>query len=116
MIKQFYQKVLPSQGVYCACGIKAGKAVHRFAETLDQLEQVVNELVSDHQNVFVTPNSFDGHTRLAKHAVFARSFFVDLDVGSGDKKYGSKEEAFAALSAFLADTRSEEHTSELQSH
>ena len=104
MKKQFYQKVLPSQGVYCACGIIAGKATHRFADSLDELMEEVDALSADHQNVFVALNSFEGHSRLAKHAVFSRSFFIDLDVGDSDKKYGSKEEALAALDAFLTDT------------
>ena len=95
---------MPSQGVYCACGIKAGKATHRFAETLDDLVNITNELSADQQNVFVALNSFDGHTRLAKHAVFSRSFFIDLDVGDGDKKYRTKEDALDTLNEFLGGT------------
>jgi Domain of unknown function (DUF927) len=101
MRKQFYEKALPTQGVYCATGIKDGKAVNRFAETLDQLDSVIEELIQGGNNTFVALNTFKGYSRKANDAVFSRSFFVDLDVGDSAKKYGSKNEALEALVAFV---------------
>ena len=101
MIKQFYEKALPSQGVYCVAGIKNDKTTHRFVETLDDLVQVIGELNNEEQNVFVALNSFKGHSRKSDYAQYCKSFFIDLDVGEGDKKYRSKEEALAALDDFL---------------
>ena len=42
MLKQFYEKALPTQGVYCATGIEPGesgkgKATNKFAESIDEL-------------------------------------------------------------------------------
>lgn len=102
MIKQFYEKALPSQGVYCVTGIsREGKVVNLFAETLGDLINTVEGLKEDEQNVFVALNSFSGYSRKAEFALYCRSFFVDLDVGDSDKKYKSKEEALADLDDFV---------------
>ena len=101
MIKEFYQKALPSQGVYCVAGIKNDRTTHRFVETFDDLVEVVNELNSGGQNVFVALNSFRGHSRKTDYAQYCKSFFIDLDVGDSDKKYSSKEEAISALDDFV---------------
>lgn len=101
MIKQFYQKVLPSQGVYCVVAInKVGKITHLFAETLDLLVKHVEEN-RNKANIFVAPNSFKGHSRQAKYALYSRSFFVDLDVGPEDGKYPDKESAVNGLMEFV---------------
>ena len=101
MQKEFYQKALPSQGVYCVAGIKNEKTTHRFVETLDDLVEVINEFASGGQNVFVALNSFKGHSRKTDYAQSCKTFFIDLDVGDNDKKYRSKEEALAALDDFV---------------
>jgi len=101
MIKQFYEKALPSQGVYCVAGIKNDKTTHRFVETLDDLVVAIEALKHEEQNVFVALNSFKGYSRKTDYAQYCKSFFIDLDVGVSDKKYDSKEEALAALDDFV---------------
>ena len=98
MLKQFYEKALPSQGVYCVSGIEqtTKKTVNRFAETLEDVFKLVEKLKSQQLNVFVAPGSFDGFSRKAENCIFYKSFFVDLDVGEG-KAYGDKGEAQTAL-------------------
>ena len=104
MLKQFYEKVLPSQGVYCISGIDKNKNItNRFVKTLDELTTTVAALKSCEQNVFVAPGSFVGHSRRAEASAFLRSFFVDLDVGKG-KEYTSKEDANDALDYLLEQT------------
>ncbi|NDG61969.1 MAG: DUF927 domain-containing protein [Planctomycetes bacterium] len=104
MKKQFYEKVLPTQGVYCAAGIKDGKVRHRFAETLDQLMSATEELTKANCNVYVAPNSFEGHSRRSDSAKYSRSFFVDLDVNHGTICYASQDQALDALHVFLQRT------------
>ena len=104
MKKQFYEKALPTQGVYCAAGIRNGRVLHRFAETLDGLMSHVQNLKEDSYNVYVAPNTFTGHSRKAEDASYSRSFFVDLDVNHGSVCYESKQQALDALDAFIADT------------
>lgn len=103
MLKQFYEKALPSQGVYCVTGIGAdGKVQNRFAETLDELEEIIEALKAERCNVFVAMSTFNGYSRRAEAAVFARSIYIDLDVDpENPKKYNSKEEALSALADFI---------------
>ena len=106
MLRQFYEKALPSQGVYCVTGIKDGDVRNRFAETLDELIQLIEEAKAHEYNVFVALSSFANYSRKADNALYSRSLFIDLDVDpENPKKYASKEEALAALDAFLAATK-----------
>jgi len=107
MIKQFYEKALPSQGVYCVTGISTdGKVQNRFAETLDELVDIVDALKDEGKNAFVAMSTFSGYSRRAEAALYARSIYIDLDVDpENSKKYRSKEEAIAALADFLTITK-----------
>ena len=106
MLRQFYEKALPSQGVYCVTGIKDKKVQNRFAETLDDLTNIIEELKTQDYNIFVALSSFNSYSRKADNAAFSRSFFIDLDVDpENPKKYNSKEEALAALDEFLQITK-----------
>lgn len=103
MLKQFYEKVLPSQGVYCISGIDKNKKItNRFAKTLDELFNTITELASREQNIFVAPGSFVGHSRKSESSAFLRSFFIDLDVGP-DKDYTDKQDALDALEYLLGE-------------
>ena len=102
MLKQFYEKVLPTRGTYCATGIaKSGKVINVFEEDLDGLISTVERLNTEGYNVFAALSSFDGHSRRADNAVYCKSFFVDLDVGTGDKKYADRGTALSSLFSFL---------------
>jgi len=91
MEKQFYEKALPTQGVYCAAGItRDGLVRHRFAETIDALMITVESLKQEGLSVYVTPNSFSAHSRKKDYASYSRSFFIDLDVNHGTVCYTSK--------------------------
>jgi len=100
-MKTFYERVLPSQGVYCISGIDKNKKItNRFAESLDEVINVIEELKTREQNIFVAPGSFVGHSRRAEGSAFLRSFFIDLDVGPG-KEYTDKQDALDALDYLL---------------
>ena len=105
MLKQFYEKALPSQGVYCVSGIdqETKKTTNRFAETLEDVFKLVDKFKGQKLNVFVAPGSFDGFSRKADNCLFFRSLFIDLDVGE-DKAYANKSEAETALRKFLGET------------
>lgn len=106
MRKEFYEKALPSQGLYCAAGIdRDGRTYHRFAESLSELENCIDELQQGELNVFVALSSFSQRSRKTDCALFCKALFIDLDVDpDNDKKYGSKEEALAAIDDFLKVT------------
>jgi len=104
MTKQFYEKTLPSQGVYCVAGIdETGNITHRYADTLDELFKRTKFLESKNLNVYITPATFSNHKRNAKNALYLRSFFLDLDVGKANNSYASKADALTALNKFLVD-------------
>ena len=92
MIKQFYEKALPSQGVYCVARIhpETHKITQRFVENLDDLERVARQFSVEGNNVYVALASYDGYSRKAEDAQFLRSFFIDLDVGER-KGYDTKQ-------------------------
>lgn len=101
MLKQFYEKVLPTQGVYCASGItKEGQITTRYAETLDSLIDIVKGLKQKNLNVYVTPGSYNGFSRKGANCVYVKSFFIDLDVGE-KKDYDSQQSALSALDKFI---------------
>lgn len=106
MRKEFYEKALPSQGLYCAAGIdRDGRTYHRFAESLSELDGFINELQESELNVFVALNTFSQRSRKTDCAQYCKTFFIDLDVGAdNEKKYASKEEALSALDDFLKIT------------
>ena len=107
MIKEFYKKALPSQGVYCLATIEPTgdkRTRHKFIESLDDIEDTINQLSKKPVNIFVALSSFNGHSRKADDAVFARSFFVDLDVGE-KKEYQSKSDALVELDLFVKNAQ-----------
>jgi hypothetical protein len=105
MIKQFYEKTLPSQGVYCVAGIKNKRTTQRFAETLDEVVTLAENFKKQGTDVYVAMASFEGYSRKAEDAQFLRSFFIDLDVGedkaAAKKGYLTKEEAHDNLLTWL---------------
>jgi hypothetical protein len=107
MIKQFYEKALPSQGVYCVAGIKNKRTTQRFAETLDEVVKHVEDFKKQDVDVYVAMATFEGYSRKSEDAVFLRSFFIDLDVGEDKaatkKGYLTKEEAHDNLLTWLEE-------------
>ena len=103
MRKQFYEKALPSQGVYCITGIRDKVVNNRFAETLDDLHTIIDEMVGEQLNVFVALSTFNNYSRKADNALYTRSFFIDLDVGD-NKGYASKQHALEELNLFVDRT------------
>lgn len=103
MITEFYKKALPSDGVYCVTAISPTSKIpkHKFVESIEEVEPVINEFKKKNTNVFVALSSFKGYSRKADEAKYIRSFFVDLDVGEG-KGYESKEVALESLDEFVA--------------
>jgi hypothetical protein len=93
MRKQFYEKALPTQGVYCVALIdpETKRTKHEYAYSIDELEGILQQYSDQTKyNVYVTPCSFQDESRTASNAAFSRSFFVDLDVNHGSVCYESK--------------------------
>lgn len=103
-MRKFYEKVLPSQGVYCVTGINKNDITkNKFAETLDDFLDLIENFKNDDQNVFFNPASLVGHSRKNDGVLALRSFYIDLDVGEG-KGYSDQEVAYNALIEFIENT------------
>ena len=110
MLKQFYEKALPSQGVYCVGSIKNKRLKHNFAKTLDDAIGIINNLKDEGHDLFMAMGTFNGYSRKAVDCCFVRSLFVDLDVGelvdkdgNPTNKYEDKDRALEALQKLLDD-------------
>lgn len=104
MLKQFYEKALPSQGVYCIGGILGKKVEHHFAETFDDIFVAIDKLKKkDKVNIYVTPATFESYSRKATNCIFIKSFFIDVDT-HGKVSYETKEETIKAANDLLSAT------------
>ena len=110
MLKQFYEKALATQGVYCATGIEpgeAGKVTNKFAENLDDLIKQVELIKKKGWSAYVALGTFEGYSRKKDDCIYYRSFFIDLDVSEDKAKegkgYASKDDALEALNKFVTE-------------
>jgi len=100
MKELFYGKALPKQGRYCLVLIDRNEKVFtKWAESLSELIELADHYDAAGYNTFVAMHSFSGHSRIAAEAVFAKSFFLDLDVGASTEKKKKYESQYAALEA-----------------
>lgn len=113
MIKQFYEKLLPTQGVYCIGELdrsspKGKQMRHHYAETIDELITKIEGVNNRKHDCYVSPSTFEKYKRAASECVFHKSLFIDFDVGADKaeegKGYATKEDAVAALDKFVEDS------------
>ena len=101
MNKQFFQKVLPTQGRICVVGIKEGAVRPKFFEDIDPAIEQMETFDKDDFNTFFALGTFEGMKRTANACIFMRSFFVDLDCGE-DKPYTNWEDGLVDLHRFVS--------------
>lgn len=100
----FLNSVLPTQGKYCTVGIRSGAVKQSFQETIDDVEAVGSGMDSQGVDAYFALATFnDDSGRKVENAAFLRSFFLDLDCGTG-KPYADQAAAAQALSIFVSDT------------
>jgi len=111
MITKFYEKILPKKGnKYCVAWTSGKGMNHEWVDSIIDIEPTVAQLQKKYKevNIYVAMSSFQGQSRLAKHAMYRKCLFVDLDVGADkaktDKGYATKEEAEKALDDFVEKT------------
>jgi ribulose bisphosphate carboxylase small subunit len=107
MLKQFYEKALPSQGVYCVGELDRSKPKgedwkNHFARTFDEALNKIEAVKARHHDAYIAMGTFDGFSRQAKGCVYFSSLFIDLDVGE-DKPYTTKEHALETLDKFVTE-------------
>ena len=101
MNKQFFQKVLPTQGNICVVGIKGEAVRPRFFQDLDEAIEQMQKFDSDDFNTYFALGTFEGMKRRADGCTAMRAFFVDLDCGE-NKPYPTSEDGLVALHKFVS--------------
>ena len=101
----FLNSVLPTQGIYCAVGIRSGTVRQTFHPTIADVEATGQGHASQGVDAYFALASFKDESagRTGDNAAFLRSFFLDLDCGVG-KPYVDQAAAAVALAAFIAAT------------
>jgi uncharacterized protein (DUF927 family) len=103
-VTDFLNSVLPTQGVYCTVGIRAGSVKQAFHNNTADVEAVGSGMDSSGVDAYFALATFkDSSGRKADNAVYLRSFFLDLDCGTG-KPYVDQPAAAQALSTFVSTT------------
>ena len=101
----FLSAVLATEGLYCVVGLKKGAPRQTFVETLEEIDGVVDGLISQGYDVYFGCakylNASEGRT--AQNAKWFKSFWLDLDCGEG-KPYESQAVALDALKQFVSET------------
>ena len=106
MLSQFYQKALPNEGYYCVVYNTPGTKpfTHEYASSIEEVIELIEHHKHEHRNVFVAMSTLSDKKREAANSIFAKSFYIDLDVGE-TKEYGTQKEALFDLSKFLEATK-----------
>ena len=100
----FLNSVLPTQGTYCSVGIRSGVVKQSFHQTIADVDAVCGGLAAQGTDAYFALATFkDDTSRKADNAAFLRSFFLDLDCGTG-KPYADQAAAAQALSIFISNT------------
>ena len=100
----FLNSVLPTQGTYCSVGIRSGVVKQSFHQTIADVDAVCGGLAAQGVDAYFALATFkDDTSRKADNAAFLRSFFLDLDCGTG-KPYADQAAAAQALSIFISNT------------
>lgn len=100
----FLTTVLPTQGVYCAVGIKTAIVMQEFADSISELDTLANKKYASNADAYFALSTFkDKSTRKAENSLYVRSFFLDIDCGPG-KPYVFQAQAVQHLHDFLTET------------
>lgn len=101
----FLNSVLSTQGLYCVVGIKAGTVRSAFFDNLEEVESNAAMLDAGGVDTYFALASFANRVdgRKAMNATYLRSFFLDLDCGTG-KPYRDQAHAAQELAVFVQNT------------
>lgn len=100
----FLNSVLPTQGTYCSVGIRSGVVKQEFHPTIADVEVLCGGYTTQGTDAYFALATFkDDSSRKADNVAFLRSFFLDLDCGTG-KPYADQAAAAVALAIFITDT------------
>lgn len=96
--------VLSDEGWYCVVGLKkTGMPKQVFVQTLEEVEQEVNDLLLKNYDVYFACSKYETNsTRTTDNVKNIKSFWLDVDCGEG-KPYETQGDGVQALKHFCAD-------------
>jgi hypothetical protein len=109
MNKQFFQKILPTQGNICIAGIEKkvqgvkAKITPKFTTDIDRAMEIAQTFVDNGLNAYFTPGTYEGESRKAVDSVWFKCFFLDIDVEHGEKRYETKADALTNIERFRTE-------------
>ena len=105
MNKEFFEKILPTQGNVCITGYNADKTVfrQRFTDSVDGAIALIEDFANQGMGSSFTPGTYEGLRRKQEDCIWVKSFFIDLDADHGDVRYDSKEQAVEDLQRFTTE-------------
>lgn len=110
--RSFLEALLPSEGFVVLGVLTPAGENNKKPLLFNKYHTSIESLLADAENeqskgrdVYFTPATFEtSNNRQANNAKLVKSFFLDLDVGEGPRKYASKKAAVTALGEFLEAT------------
>ena len=107
--QEFFEVALPSDGYYCAVGIKDNITSHKFTSGIAGLLEATQEFNSSGHDTYFACHTFSEKRRLQEYAKQVRSFYLDIDCGEQKAKdgkgYATKNDAVVALKLFCKDAK-----------
>lgn len=98
--KEFLSTVVDTQGYYCIVGIKTGKTIQKFYNSVDAAAEAAHEFDAEGYDAYYTPATYvEGVNRKAENVLHMKALFLDLDCGE-DKPYPTQRDALIALQQF----------------
>ena len=106
MLKEFYEKALPNEGIYCvAYNVPNTKPfIEKYVTSLDSALELIDTYKEKDYNVFIAMSTLSGEKRENANAQYLKSFYVDLDVGE-NKDYASQKDALSHLMEFITECK-----------
>ena len=106
MLKEFYTKAMPDEGVYCVAFNTPDTTSfnHEYTTSLEEAITLIHKYTKESKNTFIAMGTFETKERKAANTKYVKSLYLDLDVGE-TKDYASQKEALLALTKFIEDTK-----------
>ena len=101
----FLQRVLPTDGLYCAMFLEGGKARHGFFGSVEELANASTKLDALNLQTYYAVSTFADRRRKQENVHGTKVVAIDLDVGDTDRKYPTWQDALKDLGRFVSQTQ-----------
>lgn len=106
--KQFLDLVLGREGNYCIFAVNAAtsRRKQKFYTSVDHVVDAAEAFdANGYDTYFSLATLEEAGSRKADNVRSLKSFFLDLDVGEGDNKFASQEDAIRQLGTFVKNNK-----------